>query len=85
MPRMSLALSRKSCFDSPFSLQYLSRSRTCSVVSSPSPKNTISKKSAIGSGLHAHGPPQQIIGVSSVLSFEKSLIPARSSILSTLV
>ena len=47
--------------------------------SSPSPKTTQSKKSAMGSTLKAHGPPASTRGCTSVRSFARSGMLARSS------
>ena len=49
------------------------------------PGRVISRKSAIGSALHTHGPPAITSGVSSFLSAERNGTPARSSMLRTLL
>ena len=82
---MSFALSKNSCFDRPFFFALISKSIIWFVVSSPSPRKTISTKSVIGSGLQAQGPPTQISGVKLSLSLDLSGICAKLSILSIFV
>ena len=68
-----------------FGFSALNKSMNSSPHSSDSPRDTISKKSAIGSTLYAQGPPHTSSGKSKSRSLAYIGMPAKSSIFKMLV
>ncbi len=85
MPGISAARRSSSRRERPSRLAWRTSSRKSSISSSPSPSWKRSKKSAMGSGLQAQGPPPMMRGQSSPRPAARTGIPASSSIFRTVV